>query len=110
MTRTLNGNPSAPTNGAGQFTVDLNTTSGGVQTTNTTPQGVWTYNPTTGEVTFDPANDFNGTATLIYELCDPTSLCDTAVITFEVNAINDAPVANDDNATTTKTPQRLSTY
>jgi uncharacterized repeat protein (TIGR01451 family) len=91
------GNPSTPTNGAGQFTVDLNTTSGGVQTTNTTPQGVWTYNSTTGEVTFDPANDFNGTATLIYQLCDPSSLCDTAVISFIVTPVNDPPVANDDN-------------
>ncbi|MFV8361651.1 Ig-like domain-containing protein, partial [Flavobacterium sp. LS1P3] len=93
----LTGNPTAPVNGSGQFTIDLNTTSSGVQSILTNAQGVWTLNPATGEVTFDPANNFNGTATLTYELCDPSALCDTALITFVVSPVNDAPIANDDN-------------
>ncbi len=93
----VDGNPAAPTNGPGQFTVDLNAGTAGIQTTVTNAQGVWTYNATTGVVTFDPADNFNGTATLTYVLCDAAGLCDNAVITFGVTAVNDAPVANDDN-------------
>jgi large repetitive protein len=94
------GNPTAPTNGTGQFTVDLNTSVAGIQTTFTNATGVWTYNTATGVVTFDPANDYNGTASITYSLCDPTSLCDPATITFVVTPVNDAPVANDDNGGT----------
>jgi gliding motility-associated-like protein/uncharacterized repeat protein (TIGR01451 family) len=92
------GNPSAPTNGAGQFSVDLNTGTAGIQTSVTNAQGVWTYNPATGAVTFDPANNFNGTATLTYELCDAGSpvACDQAVITFVVTSVNDAPVVDNE--------------
>lgn len=91
-----NGNPTAPTNGVGQFTVDLNTTLAGIQNSFVAPEGVWTYLPATGLAIFDPANNFNGTSSLTYQLCDPTGLCDLAVITFTVNAVNDLPVANDD--------------
>ncbi|MBP6312679.1 MAG: tandem-95 repeat protein, partial [Flavobacteriales bacterium] len=91
------GNPTAPTNGVGQFTVDINTGLGGVQTTNTTAAGVWTYDPATGVVTFDPANNYNGTATIQYQLCDPSGLCDIANISFVVTAVPDAPDAVDDN-------------
>jgi Bacterial Ig domain len=91
-----NGNPTAPLNGVGQFTVDLNTTLSGIQTSMTTAQGVWTLNSATGVVTFDPATNFSGTANLIYQLCDSTGLCDTAIITFTVNPVNDPPAANDD--------------
>ena len=91
------GNPTAPTNGAGQFTVDLDPSTAGIQTSVTNATGTWTYNTTTGVVTFDPANNYNGTAVLAYELCDPTAICDQATITFVVSSVNDAPVANDDN-------------
>jgi large repetitive protein len=91
----VDGNPTVPTNGVGQFTVDLNTGLAGIQTTITNAAGIWTYNTTTGEVTFDPANNFNGTATLPYQLCDPSAACDIANITFTVNGVNDAPVAID---------------
>ncbi len=91
------GNPTAPTNGAGQFTVDLDPGTAGVQTSFTNATGVWTYNTATGAVTFDPANNYNGTATITYELCDPSASCDQATITVSVTAVNDTPVANDDN-------------
>ena len=58
-------------------------------------------NTATGIVTFNPANNFNGTATLPYELCDPSGACDQAIITFVVTAVNDTPVANDDDQSAT---------
>ncbi|PYJ08958.1 MAG: hypothetical protein DMF06_11570, partial [Verrucomicrobia bacterium] len=88
------GNPTAPVNGAGQFTVDIDTVTAGIQTTLTNAQGEWSLDTATGIVTFDPANNFNGTAAISYTLCDPTALCDNATITFAVSAVNDAPVAN----------------
>ena len=94
------GNPTAPTNVLGGFTVDLNPSLAGIQTSITNAQGSWTYNATTGIVTYVPALNFNGAASIPYELCDPTALCDQAVISFTVAPVNDAPVANGDNATT----------
>ncbi len=93
----VDGNPTAPTNGAGQFTVDLDLGTAGLQTSLTNAAGVWTYNTATGVVTFDPANDYNGTAVITYQLCDPGAACDPATITFVVTSVNDTPVANDDN-------------
>lgn len=94
------GNPTAPVNGTGQFTVDLDPATAGIQTTITTPEGVWTLNPATGVVTFDPADNYFGTATIVYTLCDPSGACDTAIITFVVSSVNDAPVAVDDTIST----------
>lgn len=94
------GNPTAPVNGTGQFSVDLDSTTAGIQISVTTPEGIWTLDNTTGVVTFDPANNYFGTATLTYTLCDPSGACDPATITFVVNSVNDAPVANNDSTTT----------
>lgn len=94
------GNPTAPVNGAGQFTVDLDPSIPGIQTSITTAEGVWTLDIASGVVTFDPAPNYFGTATIIYTLCDPSGACDTANITFVVNAVNDAPVAVNDASTT----------
>ncbi|MDW8274738.1 MAG: Ig-like domain-containing protein, partial [Chitinophagales bacterium] len=82
--------------------IDLDPNTPGIQQNITTPQGTWAVNPTTGEVTFTPATNFNGTATQIYQICDGGSpnLCDTAIITVIVTPVNDAPVANGDNGTT----------
>ena len=90
------GNPSPPTNGLNQFRIDLNPVAAGIQTTVTNALGTWTYATATGIVTFNPANNYHGTATLSYQLCDPTGLCDNANITFVVSAQNDPPDAVDD--------------
>ncbi len=37
------------------------------------------------------------TSSITYELCDPAGLCDQATVSFTVTAVNDVPVANDDN-------------
>jgi gliding motility-associated-like protein len=94
------GNPTAPVNGVGQFTVDLDSATAGIQTSITTPEGVWTLNITTGVVTFDPTNNYFGTTTIVYTLCDPSGACDTAIITFVVSSVNDAPVAVNDAIST----------
>ena len=94
------GNPTAPVNGTGQFTVDLDTVNPNVQTSITTAEGFWTLDITTGVVSFDPINNYFGTAMLTYTLCDPSGACDSATITFIVNSVNDAPVANPDSTTT----------
>ena len=61
-------------------------------------QGVFVLNPN-GSYTFTPAANFNGTVIISYQTCDAT-LCDTATLTITVNAINDAPSAGNDFATT----------
>ena len=64
--------------------------------------GTVTVNPITGQLTFNPAPNFFGTTTFTYQVCDNGTpvLCDDATVTITVSAVNDAPVANNDNATT----------
>ncbi len=52
--------------------------------------------------TFDyiPGQDFNGSDGFVYEICDTFEACDTATVTINVDAVDDMPVAFDDNATT----------
>ncbi|MCT4582313.1 MAG: tandem-95 repeat protein, partial [Flavobacteriales bacterium] len=95
----IDGTPSAPTNGVGQYVVDLDPSTPGTQTTYTDATGTWTYNPATGVVTFDPANDYNGTATITYELFDPEGNSDQAVITFTVDPVNDVPSQGNETLT-----------
>ncbi|UYQ94638.1 Ig-like domain-containing protein [Chitinophaga horti] len=56
----------------------------------------------TGNLVYTPAADFNGIDSITYEICDPTSRCSRAVVIFDVEADNDAPVAQDDTVTTTE--------
>ena len=80
--------------------VDLDPTTAGIQTTNTTANGTFTVNAS-GVVTFTPNLNFNGTATVTYTVNDNGGLTsNTATITITVTAVNDAPVANNDAATT----------
>jgi LruC domain-containing protein/uncharacterized repeat protein (TIGR01451 family) len=51
---------------------------------NPSTQGTFTVDPTTGLVTFTPANGFIGTATINYQVCDLNGLCDIATITVNV--------------------------
>jgi hypothetical protein len=54
-------------------------------------------NTTTGEVTYSPAPDFNGSDSFVYEVCDTEGLCDTATVSITVNAVNDPSTAVDDS-------------
>jgi gliding motility-associated-like protein len=77
-------------------TVDLNTSTGGIQATNTTAAGTFTVNAS-GVVTFTPVLNFTGPATLLYRVNDNEGLTsNAATITITVNAANDAPVAVND--------------
>ncbi|MEP1587141.1 MAG: tandem-95 repeat protein [Tateyamaria sp.] len=53
-----------------------------------------------GTVTFTPAENFNGEATISYEISDSNGGTDTAIHTIDVTPVNDEPVANDDVSTT----------
>ena len=53
-----------------------------------------------GTVTYLPDADFDGTDTYVYTIQDSTGGIDTATVAILVLPINDAPMANDDTATT----------
>ncbi len=53
-----------------------------------------------GTVTFTPAPDFNGPATITYTVSDGNGGTDEGEAIVSVGAINDGPVAGDDTATT----------
>ncbi len=56
-----------------------------------------------GTYTYIPDENFNGTDSFVYEVCndeDPVE-CDQATVTIVVNPVNDAPVALDDTEETT---------
>jgi hypothetical protein len=76
------GNPS-PTSG---HTVDIDPIAPGVQATFTNPidNSVWTYSPTTGVLTCNPATGFTGSTICIYNLCDSDNACDNATVSFTV--------------------------
>lgn len=61
--------------------------------------GTATLDSQAGTITFTPTPDFNGVASVDYTVTDG-SLTDTGTVNITVNAINDAPVAVDDTAST----------
>lgn len=59
------------------------------------------FNPN-GSFTYVPDADYNGTVAFEYRLCDDEAACDLAIVTITVGAVNDAPDAADDVATTSE--------
>ncbi|WP_197465357.1 Ig-like domain-containing protein [Marinomonas sp. TW1] len=53
-----------------------------------------------GKLVFTPAADFNGEATITYTVEDGNGNADTATVTVTVNVVQDAPVSENDTATT----------
>ncbi|MBL8784540.1 MAG: tandem-95 repeat protein, partial [Deltaproteobacteria bacterium] len=51
-------------------------------------------------ITYEPQADYVGTDSFIYQVCDPSGLCDTALVTVFVGSNNRNPSAKDDEATT----------
>src|SRR5690606_31989860 len=79
--------------------VDIDLTVPGVQSTRTTTNG--TYAVSGGVLTFTPAANVNGSAVIQYTVADSDgAVSNTASITITVLAINDAPVAVNDAAST----------
>jgi Ca2+-binding RTX toxin-like protein len=53
-----------------------------------------------GQIRYEPNSDFNGTDTFTYTISDGNGGTDTATVTVTIDAVNDAPVAVDDEETT----------
>ena len=51
------------------------------------------------DISYTPDAHFNGSDSFSYKVIDGNGGSDTATVTVSVNAINDAPVANDDEVT-----------
>ncbi|WP_162946654.1 Ig-like domain-containing protein [Chitinophaga barathri] len=69
-------------------------------------KGTFVRNPD-GTYTYRPLRNFHGVDSIAYRLCDPSGLCDTAVIHVTLLPVNDKPLAVDD-AHTTNEDQALS--
>lgn len=70
-----------------------------VQSVGTASVGTVVRDGTSGDITYTPPADFTGTATFDYVVTDGT-LTDTGTVTVVVTAVDDAPVATDDTAST----------
>jgi gliding motility-associated-like protein len=85
-------------------TVDLNPSLSGIQTTFTNTQGTWAV--TAGVMTFTPNGNFTGTANITYTVNDNSGATSNAAnITVNVVPVNDAPIANNDSASTAEDAQ-----
>jgi gliding motility-associated-like protein len=64
--------------------------------------GIISIDPLTGVITYTPNSNWNGSDTLIYQICDlgTPALCDTASVFITVNPINDGPTVSQDQAST----------
>lgn len=78
-------------------TIDLNTTTTGTQSSNTTAQGLFEADAF-GDVTFTPAPNYNGTATLNYTVKDNDGA--SSNIATIIVSVNNSPVASNDAANT----------
>gem|GEM_PF-2151075 len=76
--------------------VDLDPSTPGIQNSITTAEGTWTV--VNGTLTFTPAPDFNGIATISYTVADMNGLVsNVGAVSVTVNAVNDAPVIGNKN-------------
>ncbi len=50
-----------------------------------------------GTISYTPAPDYSGNDTIIYEICDQTSLCSRDTLIITINEVNDPPIAVDDS-------------
>ncbi|MEN9973078.1 MAG: hypothetical protein RIS20_1425 [Bacteroidota bacterium] len=81
--------------------VDLDPTKPGFQSTFSNTQGSWNVN--NAVVSFTPATNFNGTTVIPYTISDVNGLCsNVATLSINVQSVNDAPIANDDAASTSE--------
>ena len=79
--------------------VDLDPSKVGLQTTFNNTQGSWTVK--NASVLFTPAMNFNGNTVIAYTISDKSGKCsNSANLSINVSSVNDAPIANDDAAST----------
>ncbi|MBK6775613.1 MAG: tandem-95 repeat protein [Flavobacteriales bacterium] len=53
-----------------------------------------------GTIAYDPADDFNGNVSFIYQVCDPGGLCDLASVLLFILPVNDPIIVLDDQENT----------
>src|SRR5690606_4304151 len=83
-------------------TVDLDPNTTGIQNTFSTTEGNWSVDAA-GDVTYTPALNFNGSASITYTVEDNSgATSNQGTITVTVTAVNDAPVAVLDEPTTSE--------
>jgi gliding motility-associated-like protein len=81
-------------------TVDLDVTTLAIDQSVNTAEGLWTVS-SGGVVTFTPLTNYYGPAEIKYTVANlDGERSNIATISVTINAVNDAPVANPDNATT----------
>ncbi len=68
----------------------------GIVSVQNAQHGTVSYDAGTGQITFTPDANYNGEASFRYTVSDGNGGNDTATVTLNVNAVNDAPVAVDD--------------
>src|SRR5690606_35507335 len=78
----------------------LDPATAGIQSSFSNEFGTWSVDAS-GDVTYTPDLNYNGTASVTYRVNDNNGLTsNTATITVTVNPVNDAPVAVDDDTST----------
>ena len=98
VTLPLAGNVSDANNDVDITTIDLDPSTPGIDTTLTTPEGVWSVDPT-GVVTFNPVASFEGNASISYTVQDDDGNVSVPA-TITVNVSGAPPVATPAIATT----------
>ncbi len=84
--------------GDGPAAADISITSGANNGIAAVNNGGSPNDPTDDSIDYTPSPNFNGTDTVIYEICDSDGDCDTAVLKVTVFSGDDPPTANDDTA------------
>jgi uncharacterized repeat protein (TIGR01451 family) len=64
------------------------------------PSGGAITNHGDGTFTYTPDADFQGSDSFVYQICDTDGACDAAVVSIDVQAVNEAPVAAVDSYST----------
>ena len=78
-------------------TIDLDPNTPGIQGSYTSTNGTWIVNTTTGNVTFTPNSNFNGTEIINYTIQDNNgNISNQATLTVTILPVNDPPVVDDE--------------
>jgi hypothetical protein len=91
--------------------IDGNIDPSTVQIVSPPNNGIVIVDVLTGSVTYTPNENFNGTDSFVYQVCDDgtplPALCSSATVSITVNPVNDLPIANNDSAITNEDTEIL---
>jgi hypothetical protein len=77
------------------FTSDADNDSLTISVLQTTEHGTFITTPNNG-FAYAPTANFFGLDSIQFSVCDPSGVCDSATITFEVTFLNDLPIINNE--------------